>query len=421
MNHTEAMLNDDSSTRELADTFAQLRKDACSREIESIELDVERVAYEDPKSLLPAAHPTITREMVLREVRRTTSEALRLLGFTQNSNSLPLPDLVRSLAKAGRFDGLGNVFTQSSEIASLWHQKTAYSPLALAPQYGSEDVLPLPQLRADGSTPQAHEPDRRFGRFIPVPADDPARAAWRYHPDTIELRKRGLHLRRKLTDRLSDEVRCPDGSVARVAAIAGGAAWPDIYAVADLLNTRPNLHVELDVFDWDRAAIHIGVLNASEILGTATNETAQTHLDQANRVTTVSAGRAQVRFIETDVSNHQALQAYAHENGSAGYDVVEAVGLVEYFTQDSAPFIIATMDSLLKDESGMGVIANMTAYHDHPQILGVIGWRSLRPRSLREIIRIVDNGVGLSRKHSHLEKSSELLDGMSYLYVSWEK
>lgn len=405
----------------LAEAYSVMREEACVDEIDSMDISVERVLYEDPKDKLPPAHPTITREMILADVSRTTSEALEVVGFDPSSNKLPPVEVVRALAKAGKLDGIGDVFTNTSDIARMWHKKTAYSPLALAPQYNGEDALPMPKLREDGSAPQAHESDREFGGFIPVPEDDPARASWRYHPDTIELRKRGVHLQHKIIEHFTDTEMYPDGSRVRVAAIAGGAAWPDMRAVATLTQERPEIRIELDVFDWDKAAIYLGVHNAKGLLTGASEDKVRVHEDDVQQITTIESGNAKVRFINADITNQQKLLAHANEGGSNGYDIVEAVGLVEYFTQDMAPFVITNMDSLLKEKIGLGIVANMTEYHNHPQILGVIGWRALRPRSLSDIARFVDEGIKMSDPNRVPDKKLELLDAKSYLYTSWRK
>lgn len=405
----------------LAEVFSDMRDEACANEIDSMDIPVSRVIYEDPKDSFLLAHPTITREMILSDVARTTSEALQVAEFDPSARTLPSVELIRALAKAGRFEGIGDVFTKSSEIAQMWHQKTAYSPLALAPQYNGEDRLPMPKLRSDGSVPQAHEADREFDSFIAVPEDDPARAAWRYHPDTIELRKRGQHLQHKIIDHFSDISTYPKGSKVRIAAIAGGAAWPDMQAVATLSRMRPDIKVELDVFDWDKAAIYLGVHNAKELLTEISGHEAPVFGDEAQQITTISSENARVRFINADITDQKKLLSHATEDNTKGYDIVEAVGLVEYFTQDMAPFVITNMDALLKEKVGLGIVANMTQYHNHPQILGVIGWRALRPRSLDDISRIVDDGVKMSDSSRVPDKKLELLDEKSYLYASWRK
>lgn len=404
-----------------AEAFSDMRDEACANEIDSMDISVSRVVHEDPKDSFSLAHPTITREMILNDVARTTSEALEVVEFDPSARKLPSVELIRALAKAGKFDGIGDVFTKSSEIARMWHQKTAYSPLALAPQYNGEDRLPMPKLRPDGSVPQAHEADREFDSFVAVPEDDPARAAWRYHPDTIELRKRGQHLQHKIIDHFSDTSVYPDGSKVRIAAIAGGAAWPDMQAVAELGKTRPDIDVELDVFDWDKAAMYLGIHNATELLTDVTGEDPVVQTNTTERITTLATGSVRVRFINANITDQQKLLTHAHERNSNGYDIVEAVGLVEYFKQEHAPFVITNMDSLLKEKVGMGIVANMTEYHNHPQILGVIGWSLLRPRSLSNIAQMVDDGIKMGDPARTPDKKLELLDEKSYLYVTWRK
>lgn len=405
----------------LADAFSKMRENAYVKEAASMNIPVVRVIHEDSKASLPPAHPTITREIVMDNVHRTTSEVLKIVEFDPSTGILPESTAIRALSKAGRLNGIGNVFTKSSEIAHLWHEKTAYSPLALAPQYNGEDFLPMPKLREDGSAPQAHEADRAFDAFLPVSVDDPARAAWRYHPDTVELRKRGTHLQSKIIEHFIDTDTYPDGSRVRIAAIAGGAAWPDMQAVAALGQSRPDIKVELDVFDWDKAAIFLGVHNATTLLEGIADTGVKIIEDKEHQITTVSTVNMRVRFINADITNQNKLLAHANEDNSKGYDVVEAVGLVEYFPQDAAPFVIANMDSLLKEKVGLGIVANMTEYHDHPQILGVIGWRALRPRSLSDIARFVDDGIRMSDPNRIPDKKLEILDEKSYLYTSWRK
>ena len=405
----------------LADTYANMREAACADEIDIMSEEVVRVIHTDPKDTLPPAHPTITRADILRHVDRTTSEVLEIVEFDPQTGKLPKVETIRTLAKTAMFDGIGDVFNNSSYIARMWHDKTAYSPLALAPQYNGEDILPMPRLRENGEAPGARDADREFGTFLPVLEDDPARASWRYHPDTIELRKRGVHLQRKIVDHFSDTETYPDGSRVRIAAIAGGAAWPDMQAIAELGKTRPDIDVELDVFDWDKAAMYLGVHNATELLTDVTGEDPAVETDTTENITTIAAGSVRVRFISADIQNQQKLLAHAHERDSNGYDIVEAVGLVEYFKQEHAPFVITNMDSLLKEKVGIGIVANMTEYHNHPQILGVIGWSLLRPRSLSNIAQMVDDGIKMGDPARTPDKKLELLHEKSYLYVTWRK
>jgi len=405
----------------LADAFSRMREEAYINEVASMDIDVARVAHEDSKASLPPAHPFITRDMVMDKVYQTTSQVLEVVRFDPSTGILPESIAIRALSKEGKLDGIGDVFTEASEIARLWHKQTAYSPLALAPQYNGEDVLPIPRLREDGSAPQAHEADRVFGEFLSVAIDDPARAAWRYHPDTIELRKRGTHLQTKIIEHFTDTDTYPDGSRVRIAAIAGGAAWPDMQAVAALGQFRPDIKVELDVFDWDKAAIFLGVHNATDLLEGIADTKVEVVEDKEQQITTVSTANTRVRFINADITNQNKLLAHADEDDAKGYDIVEAVGLVEYFKQEHAPFVIANMDALLKEKVGLGIVANMTEYHDHPQILGVIGWRLLRPRSLSNIARIVDEGIWLNDPNRVPDKKLEILDEKSYLYTTWRK
>lgn len=404
-----------------AEAFATMREEACAEEIHSMSIPVARIALQDPKDRLPPAHPTITREMILDDVHRTTSEALDVLEFDPSSGLRPPVELVRALAKAGKFASIGDVFNRSSDIAQIWHDNTAYSPLALATQYNGEGMLPIPQVRADGTVPQAHEADRKFGGFLEVPEDDPARAAWRYHPDTIELRKRGAHLQNIIIDHFSDTQRYPNGSRVRIAAIAGGAAWPDMQAAVKLGQVRPDLTIGVDVFDWDKAATHLGIYDAVNILQGDSEDQVAAQTDEARQITTIEKHNVKVRFINADITDQKKLLSHANENGSEGYDIAEAVGLVEYFQQDHAPFVVANMDALLKERVGLGVVANMTEYHDYPQILGVIGWRLLRPRSISDISQLVDDGIKMGDGNRIPDKKLDLLDEKSYLYASWRK
>lgn len=407
-----------SEEHEATRAFAARRHDLCAREQLRLPLQVEVVSPVDLKETLPPPHPTMTRQDISEAVARTTGQALHTAGFGQRRGRVPGVDAIRHLAKEGAFEGIGAIFTDATEIARLWHAKTAYSPLALAPQYGSEDVLPVPRLRSDGSAPRAGEPDRQFGTYMPVPKDDPARASWRYHPDTVAVRRRGEHLKNAILDYCLGSASLR--TQVRIAAIAGGAAWPDIRAVAALAALRPDLKVGLDVFDWDAAAVKLGVDDAQQSLGSLSREVRVTTHD-GGRVASVLAGHnVEIRFINADITNHAAVLKHARHNGQAGYDLVEAAGLIEYLPADAASFVISGMDGSLSP-SGRGIVANMTCYHDYVQILGVIGWRALRPRSMQEVLSIVDAGVARDHPSRQPVKRAALLADHSYLFVSWDK
>ena len=129
------------------------------------------------------------------------------------------------------------------------------------------------------------------------------------------------------------------------------------------------------MFDFDLAAIKFGVRRTLETLGA----NARLHVEGTER--TIAHGNVGVRFFLQDITDQAGMLAHARKGTPRchGYDIVEAIGIMEYFDDAGATALIQGMNGLLSDRGGEGVVANMTSYHD----FGVIGWRLLRPRRAR--------------------------------------
>ena len=66
-----------------------------------------------------------------------------------------------------------------------------------------------------------------------------------------------------------------------------------------------------------------------------------------------------------------------------------------------------------------GVVANMTAYHDYVQILGVIGWRLLRPRTIEELFALTGAVPGANWTTELIRDSTPHGDTASYAFLTW--
>jgi hypothetical protein len=368
----------------------------------------------DPKEAEPAPAAGITKTELDKAIDVTTGQALQVLGW-QPGDGLPDANETSRRAKAGDFAGIGDVFTRSSEASTAWHIQTAYSPLALAPMYGDESKLHLPVLGDSGKAIRAGEPGRAIDKVMTVPEDDLARVAWRYHPDTLEVRRRGQHLQDIIVNKLSDQEAYPQGSTVRIAAIAGGAAFPDIMAAKRLAAERPDLNIQVDVFDFDVAALDLGVRTVQNEIFPETNFDASGTAHPID-LATLSADNLRVRFINQDITDVAALTEYAFgtDGELSGYDVVEGIGIAEYFPPEIVEILAAGMTAMLNQERGEGVLANMTRYHNTVQILGVIAWHLLQPRTLHGFAGPIDRAVGNTHQLRH-----EMLDSMSYMFTRW--
>ena len=202
----------------------------------------------------------------------------------------------------------------------------------------------------------------------------------------------------------------------RIAGIAGGAAWPDVQAVCELSKARPGLHIELDVFDFDLAAIELGVRRTLDALG----DVARLHVNGTG--STISKGNVGVRFFLQDITDQEGMMAHARNEAPRrhGYDLVEAIGIMEYFDDAGAMALIEGMNSLLSDRGGTGVVANMTAYHDYVQILGVIGWRLLRPRTIEELAVLTGAVPDGTWTTELIRDPTPSGDTASYAFLTWK-
>ena len=202
----------------------------------------------------------------------------------------------------------------------------------------------------------------------------------------------------------------------RIAGIAGGAAWPDVQAVCELSKARPGLHIELDVFDFDLAAIELGVRRTLDALG----DDARLHVNGAG--STISKGNIGVRFSLQDITDQEGMMAHARNEAprSHGYGLVEAIGIMESFDDAGAMALIEGMNSLLSDRGGTGIVANMTAYHDYVQILGVIAWRLLRPRTIEELSVLTGAVPDATWTTELIRDSTPSGDTASYAFLTWK-
>ena len=397
------------------------------------DLPVELVDPPDPISEQPEAAPTGAGVTEPSEVRRlvdqTTTTALEMILQDRTALHEVTPAVVHAAAASRLFDpdddgGLGAHMSRASRLAEIWHRDNRYTPLALDPIYLAQEQLlsdrlpwdmPVPNYDEAGSPIRAGQDGRGISSYSSVSAQDAAIRFWAFHPDPIAVRRRARHLQSIIVDKFSDSCRYPDGRQVRIAGIAGGAAWPDVQAVCELTNIRPGLVIELDVFDFDLAAIELGIKRTVDALG----HDALVRRDGTE--TAISHGNVKVRFFLQDITDQAGMAAHARGTAprDCGYDLVEAIGIMEYFEDAGAMALIQGMDSLLADQGGEGVVANMTAYHDYVQILGVIGWRLLRPRTIEELFALTGAVPDANWTTELIRDSTPHGDTASYAFLTW--
>ena len=137
---------------------------------------------------------------------------------------------------------------------------------------------------------------------------------------------------------------------------------------------------------------------------------------------TISHGNVGVRFFLQDITDQAGMLAHTRKGTLRcdGYDLVEAIGIMEYFDDAGATALIQGMNGLLSDRSGEGVVANMTAYHDSVQFLGVIGWRLLRPRTIEEFSVLTSAVPEAAWTTELIRDSTPSGDTASYAFLTWK-
>lgn len=227
------------------------------------------------------------------------------------------------------------------------------------------------------------------------------------HPDLAEWFRnitdgRGIRSRAAVVGDLLTEESLRHDRPVQWLSLASGAAQPIITAAKGLSDAH-NVTPYMTLVDKDNTALALAEKYAKQAGLIGSLRTHNMNILRPRGMTQEDTGR---RF--QDFASNALHRALRQENLPAeNYDVVEAVGLVEYLNADNWPYtygnVIKTKTKLagartfLKNSyelvrpGGILVVGNMR--DTHPQLaftLDVIQWPHIKPRSIEEMVQIFD-------------------------------
>jgi cyclopropane fatty-acyl-phospholipid synthase-like methyltransferase len=178
--------------------------------------------------------------------------------------------------------------------------------------------------------------------------------------------------------------------------LACGAAVPVLDAVDGLRQTDNSKNVHLTLVDYDPEALNFAEYLAGK---QGLEADADYSIESANLIR------------ELIVSD-----AFVQRHGAESYDMVDMLGIFEYFDKEMSAKMLHNAFALVK-EGGQLVLGNMLVTHDNLQLnQRAIGWPSIKPRSFEEIAEIIElAGIPVEQSEAYVPK-----DGV-YAVVSIEK
>jgi SAM-dependent methyltransferase len=205
--------------------------------------------------------------------------------------------------------------------------------------------------------------------------DDMSRAFFYHGLDAIGIRTRAKIMTNIVSEQLVDR------PAARWISLACGGAVP----VIDALKACGEMNlVHLDLVDYDNSALEF----ASDL---ASNEA---KLQKVPSFNSESELRSYTTHEQNLIRGLIADDSLIEKFGENSSDVVDALGIFEYFSKKDSTTFLRNAHRLVR-EDGVLVIANMLA--DRPQLefnRRGVGWPQLYPRSLEELAEIVvDAGI----------------------------
>ena len=205
--------------------------------------------------------------------------------------------------------------------------------------------------------------------------DDKSRAFFYHGLDAIGIRTRAKIMSEIVSDHLGDQ------PAARWISLACGGAVPVIDAIK---NCEDMNLVHLDLVDFDHQALDF----ASHL---AVEEAALQEVPSFNKESELrSYTTHELNLIRGLIVEDGIVEKFGENNS----DVVDALGIFEYFSKKDSTVFLKNAYRLVRDD-GILVIANMLS--DRPELefnRRGVGWPQLYPRSLEEMAEIiVDAGI----------------------------
>jgi hypothetical protein len=205
--------------------------------------------------------------------------------------------------------------------------------------------------------------------------DDKSRAFFYHGLDAIGIRTRAKIMTEISTRYLSDK------PAARWISLACGGAVP----VIDALKEHDDMGmIHLDLVDFNPDAL-------SFASGLATHEAALQKVPTYNKENELrSYSTHEINLIRGLIASDRLVEQFGEGNS----DMVDALGIFEYFSKKDSTVFLKNAYRLVRDD-GVMVIANMLS--DRPQMefnRRGVGWPKLYPRSTDELSEIVtDAGI----------------------------
>lgn len=194
----------------------------------------------------------------------------------------------------------------------------------------------------------------------------------------------GIRSRAKIMESISlRQVRDSDEDSTRWISLACGAAVPVLDAVANIKKEMPDRDFSLTLVDLDRTALEFArELASAQGLREGTDFEAE-----------------RVNLIRGLIKNDELVTTHGKES----YDMVDMLGIFEYFADDHAQTMLKNAYRLLKP-GGKLIIGNMLDTHPNLRFNQVaVGWPGVKPRSFDEIANVITNaGIDIKQCQAYV-------------------
>lgn len=199
-----------------------------------------------------------------------------------------------------------------------------------------------------------------------VEIDDMARLVFRHSTDAIGIRSRAEVMKQKVQEHFTERRDTPK----RWVSLACGAAVPVLDTLKDV---DQSYEPHLTLVDYDREALSF----ATELATAQGLSSEQYSIEETNLIK---------EMVLTD--------RYVQRHGEKSFDMVDMLGIFEYFDHKRASKMLANAHRLLSGD-GLLIIGNMLDTHPTLEInRRAVGWPTIKPRSIEEILQIVsDAGI----------------------------
>lgn len=179
----------------------------------------------------------------------------------------------------------------------------------------------------------------------------------------------GIRSRAKIMESISYNVMRTSESSVEWISLACGSALPVLDAVNNIKQKLPGKNINLSLVDWDDQALAFA-------RGLAENQGLEEGLDFT------AENQDLIRGL---VLGDKLVQTLGEES----YDMVDMMGIFEYFDDKRATKLLKNAYRLVKP-GGKIVIGNMLDTHTNLRLnQAAVGWPGVKPRSLEEISEVI--------------------------------